>query len=123
MTPAPEFGKIQIKLTAYNNATRCPDVFVKDVVSSRLVKADFSVTPHEICDATPVHFESTSLYGEGARWDMGDGNIMTESSFDYLYEGEGVYTIRIVANNAEGCVSEKTETVTVYPLPTVDFAW
>lgn len=46
---------------------------------------------------------------------------MTESSFDYLYEGEGVYTIRIVANNAEGCVSEKTETVTVYPLPTVDF--
>lgn len=37
----------------------------------------------------------------------GDGNIMTESSFDYLYEGEGVYTIRIVANNAEGCVSEK----------------
>lgn len=123
LTPAPEFGKIQIKLTAYNNATRCPDVFVKDVVSSRLVKVDFSVTPHEICDATPVHFESTSLYGEGARWDMGDGNIMTESSFDYLYEGEGVYTIRIVANNAEGCVSEKTETVTVYPLPTVDFSW
>lgn len=123
LTPASGFGKIEIKLTAYNNTTRCPATSVKEVVSSHMVKADFSVSPHEICEATPVHFESTSLHGEGAEWDMGDGTIQTESQFDYVYENPGVYSIKIVANNSEGCASEKTETVTVYPLPEAAFTW
>lgn len=123
LAPEAIFGPVRIGLLARNNQTGCTDIFTKKVVSSRLVKADFSVTPHEICDATPVHFESTSENGDGAHWDMGDGHIRTESSFDYIYEGSGMYTIRIVANNADGCASEKTETVTVYPRPEADFIW
>lgn len=123
LTPEAVFGPVEIGLLARNNTTGCPSILTKKVVSSRLVKADFTVTPHEICDATPVRFESTSQNGDGARWDMGDGNIRTEGSFDYIYEGSGVYTIRIVANNTDGCVSEKTQTVTVYPRPEADFTW
>lgn len=118
----PKFGLITIKLVATNKQSSCEDVVTHDITSAPQVKADFSVTPHEICDNTPVHFESSSEHSSDARWDMGDGNTVAGNNFDYVYDGEGEYKVKIKASS-QYCEGEKEETVIVYPLPKADFSW
>ena len=63
-------------------------------------KADFSVQS-EVCGNTPLLFTNkTTGYVTNFIWDFGDNNNnYWETNPTYQYQAEGIYTVRLIANN------------------------
>lgn len=57
-----------------------------------------------------------------ANWYMGDGSYDTgTSTTPRCYSVPGVYTVGVVASDANGCTGSNTATLEVYPIPVADF--
>jgi gliding motility-associated-like protein len=52
---------------------------------------------------------------------MGDGNNYIDPSVTHVYVGPGTFTIKLTNQYSGGCISTKTQTVSVLSGPTIDF--
>lgn len=70
------------------------------------VKADFSYSAGEDCGTpAPVSFNNKST-GTGQinyEWDFGDGTTSEEQNPVHVYQNAGVYTVKLIAVNSQGC--------------------
>lgn len=61
-----------------------------------------------------VAFLPTLIGADSWTWDLGDGNMSTETAFSHNYSDRGEYTVKLIAeNNLSGCVTETSKLVKV----------
>ncbi len=108
------------------NTKTCWDAMVDTI----LLAADFDVDnscPGSITSFTDIStflpFTSIASWS----WDFGDpasgvNNISSDQHPTHVFDADGNYTVTLTATDASGCISIKTKTITVNPIPTVNFA-
>ena len=73
--------------------------------------------------STFLPFTSISTWS----WDFGDpasgaNNTSTDINPTHIFSNEGSYDVTLTISDPSGCVSTRTQTITVHPLPDIDFA-
>ncbi len=90
------------------NSHGCTEVFsIPSYVSiTQGVKADFTNTTAQTCDANPtIQFTNTST-GPGNlsyEWNFGDGGVSAEQNPSHTYNGPGTYSVMLVVISPQGC--------------------
>jgi gliding motility-associated-like protein len=91
--------------------------------NSQLI-ADFSISKTSGCSPLTVSFTNKTT-GAGStasfQWDLGNGNNSTEKDPAAIYTEEKSYTIKLTVTDGNQS-SSKTQTVTVYKRPAINFA-
>lgn len=114
-------GRLGIKLVTTHNENGCRDSLLKTIISSDKVHADIQMNVTNVCNETPVLFTGVSQEASDMLWDLGDGTTTNEMNFEHTYVSPGIYKIRLIANNADGCTDHVNDSIVVYPLPSADF--
>lgn len=85
--------------------------------------AEFSATPVSGCSPIVVQFTDQSTGNPSQwKWDLGNGVISFLENPSTTYFNPGTYNIKLIVRNAAGADSiVKTQFITVYPTPVVDF--
>ena len=85
--------------------------------------ANFSQTNTSGCAPLVVTFKDESTGNPQSRnWDFGNGQLSTDPNPTVYYGSPGVYTVRLVVRNADGTDGiTKTDLISVFPSPYVDF--
>jgi gliding motility-associated-like protein len=83
-------------------------------------------TINDGCFGVESLFEANSTITEGLiiseEWDFGDDHPHEfGNTADNLYEAEGSYLVTYTATSQNGCSSVYADSITIYPLPEVDF--
>ena len=104
-----------------NGSTNCNNaLFVYDF--SKL-QARYSATASGGCAPLTLKFKSVSVYDQQIRWDFDDGSAFlgnSQDSVSHTFQHPGVYKVKLVAYNPEGCPSRDStiQTITVQePIP------
>ena len=75
------------------------------------------------CDGKVIHYHASS---DGAvksfQWDLGDGNYKAGKEVDHTYAGPGVYNVWLTGESLNGCISGRSQEITIRPLPTPYFS-
>ncbi len=81
-----------------------------------------SFTVDDACQGTTMQFNNTSTGQVSSYfWDFGNGITSTLENPEIQYDADGQYLVALTLTNAAGCVSQFTQSVTVYATPTVSF--
>ena len=109
-----------VTMTDANGCTSSDDV---TVTINPIPVAAFSAA--EVCNGEPSVFTNQSTVASGTiasyAWDFGDSNTSTLTSPSNTYTLPDDYTVTLVIISDAGCTHTTTQTVTVHPLPVVDF--
>lgn len=121
-------GDYIVQLTVTNN-NNCTSVATPDTIHiSALPVAAFSYSTPD-CETKAITLTDQSTSVEGAItswiWDYGDGTPPETRNdnqpFQHTYASAGTYPVKLIVTNSKGCSSGKIQTVTVNPLPVVNF--
>lgn len=114
-------GTYSVKLITINT-TGCTDTFTRvNAITVGKVKANFSLPP-VICEGSRAAIlNSSTPVPLTVNWYFGDGT--TSQTFDPVktYTSTGTYNIKLVAGFG-ACDDSVTQTITVFPKPTLAFA-
>lgn len=85
-----------------------------------------SFTSSNVCEGSVTPFNSTSTINSGTissyNWDYGDSTtIGSGSSTTHLYGITGIYNVSLTVVSDQGCTSQLTQPVEVYPNPVPNF--
>ncbi len=101
----------------------CLDSITKPVSIKYLPQPDFSFV--NICIGDEVIFTNESTIESNDqlsfRWMMGDGSVYETENVIHRYEDTGTYEVQLIAASVYGCVDTIQKSVTIHPLPLVDF--
>lgn len=106
---------------ASNNA--CRDTFTMDITVHPYILASFTVADNIGCNPFDVLIENSSVNGTIFRWDFGDGtDTITYNTDAFVHQftnsdfvNQQDYVITLEAENAEGCTSQISRSITVEP--------
>ncbi len=73
------------------------------------------------CAPVCVNLANTTSATGTCSWNFGDGSSSTNCNPGHCYTGQGTFNAILTFTDANGCVSQDTATVTVYPVPDADF--
>ncbi len=104
----------------------CKDSITKQVEVYPKPKVDFSVDITDGCSPLSVSFENNSVGVDNYEWDFEDSTSQTsQANFNHVFRNTGdsprIFTVILTGYNDEGCYSELTKEITVYPEVTADF--
>ncbi len=86
------------------SASGCFDTLHADTLISILTsKAMFSADSTIGCLPLMVNFKDSSLNAVNWNWDFGDGSSSTVINPSHIYSSPGLYTVKLIATNANGC--------------------
>ncbi len=99
-------GFYTVTLIAINNLTGNRDTLVAtnyiQVINDPV--ADFSASPLSACAGNnSIAFTNLSSNANSYIWDFGDGNFSVQTNPVHTYTNPGVYTVKLIAQNAFGC--------------------
>lgn len=79
-------------------------------------------TPDDICPGTEFNLVNQSVGADTFLWDMGDGFTTTDQETTYAFDNPGTYTIKLYAEDSQGCLTPDSTTVIVEvgELPTIE---
>ena len=101
------------------NSNGCVGSVMNSIRVNALPTASF--TSNNTCLGQTTTFRNTSSGGSYV-WDFGDGSGSTRPDPTHTYGAAGTFTVKLTVTNEKGCVSTVSKTVTVSPIPTVDFS-
>ncbi|MGE5425396.1 MAG: PKD domain-containing protein, partial [Syntrophothermus sp.] len=120
-------GVYQVRLII-ENFQGCVDTIIKDVPVRFGPSIEFSydtacleqVTTFNACTGI-TQCDSIAVWS----WNFGDGTpLVTDPvATSHLYIAPGTYTVTLTITDIHGCISTKTHTVIVNPLPIPAFSW
>jgi gliding motility-associated-like protein len=79
----------------------------------------------DVCYLNNMNFSNTSSVSAGTLsyvWDFGDGTNAAVTAPIHLYSSDGSYNVQLIATTNNNCGDTIIKSVTVHPLPFVDFA-
>jgi PKD repeat protein len=83
----------------------CTDTIVYNgMITINTPEADFFTPTQAGCSPSQISFVNQSNDASTYLWDFGDGTTSANLNPDHIYNIPGVYTIKLVATNASGCV-------------------
>ncbi len=82
--------------------------------------ASFIVSENKGCVPFEVSFSNTSENLDTYHWDFGNGEISTDKNPKVVYDAEGKYTVKLIANAGEKSFTSGTEII-VNEAPVADF--
>ncbi len=112
-----------VKLTITDAAGCIDSITLNNIIITTDPIPAFSV-PTLTCPASPITFANESTPGGyTSLWDFGDGNTSTVTSPTHAYANTGLYTIKLVIVDNNGCADSliKTDHITVSE-PIADFS-
>lgn len=119
----PNPGTYNVTLIAQSGAG-CYDTIVQPITIYPEPIANFNFV--NACDGNPIVFTDASTIGGGGvinqwNWNFGNGNTSTQQNPSETYGNDGPKTVILIVTTADGCSDTISKTITVYPLPVVDF--
>jgi gliding motility-associated-like protein len=122
ITSFPNYGNYLVSLTATSD-NGCTNSTSQTLVIYPNPVADFSVS--NACYNTPTNFTNNSSIANGSiayNWSFGNGNTSTQINPIITYTNSGAYSITLIVTSNQGCVATTTNSVTIYPLPQINFS-
>jgi gliding motility-associated-like protein len=119
-------GTYPVKLVVTTN-NGCKDSTTQTVTIYQKPIVAFTVnTANQCLNPNSYTFISTATVSSGTltayAWDLGDGTTATGPiPAAHTYTTAGAYTVKLVVTTDNGCMDSTTQTVTIYPKPTVSF--
>lgn len=111
------------------NASGCDSVFQRVLRITTSPVAFFNYTPPStnLCAKNDINFDATGStkpsnnFPFSYTWTFGDGSFSVVENPIKVYNNPGTYTVKFVLSDRYGVSSERSETITVLPSPTVDY--
>ncbi len=103
------------------SSSGCSDTVVNQIDINDAPVVDILVASNFVCLAEPVQFSAQAANAVSWQWNFGDGNTSSQGNPVHTYQFPGVYTVTLSIMDANGCVGNATETITVNDLPTANF--
>ncbi|MBW6483130.1 MAG: PKD domain-containing protein [Vicingaceae bacterium] len=101
----------------------CSDTVSNPITIFPMPTAAYTFTNE--CFGTAIPFTDNSSVSTGTitnwSWVFGNTNTSTTQNPSELYVNDGQYNVTLTVTTDNGCQDDVTQTVTVYPLPVVDF--
>lgn len=103
----------------------CKDTITKTTVRHPIPTVDFNTVPFCLSDSITLT-NATTINAPGAIanniWNFGDGSAFsTDENPKHKFNTPGVYNITLITSSSNGCVSDITAPVQIYPLPVANF--
>lgn len=123
--PTHTTGRYKLLLT---NTRGCSDTAIVVLEQAYLGNANFTVSDVNACDQdnitfTPVDPDSTTLApGYSYEWDLGEGSPVLNYNANITYTTYGSYEVSLTVTTNNGCVSQESQTVNVFAIPTPAFS-
>lgn len=109
------------------NSNGCRDTLVQEITVYALPTSDFEV--EDVCEDTTSTFLNLSsiqpVDGDtiiNYDWNFGDGNLSSQENPVHDFGSENIYQTQFLVTTNFGCKDSVTKSVTVYPLPIVEFS-
>jgi len=116
-------GIYWVTLIVTNNDL-CTNYMTKQVTVIPSPVVDFTWT-NPVCAGNPVQFVNLTTGSGGSvqtyLWQMGDGTTYTVAAPGHTYSAPGVYSIKLIAENLNGCKDSLTKQLTIHPNPLAGF--
>ena len=93
------FDSVQLNITDING---CLDSIKKAIVND--FNAKFIASDTILCAGTNITFNPVSEIVNSFQWDFGDGNISSDSVPSHIYQSPGVYDVKLIASDGQGCI-------------------
>ncbi|MBL7766149.1 MAG: PKD domain-containing protein [Chitinophagaceae bacterium] len=88
------------------------------------VEAGLVISPNDSgCAPYTVSFTNTSVAGLNYFWDFGDGGTSTLIAPTHTYLTSGLFQVRLIATNPNGCITTDTAYSSIYIYPSVNAAF
>ena len=116
-------GNYTISLTSQNTNSGCVSSESKSITVLPKPTASFTNNPSEGCAPQNIKFNNTGTQaGASYEWDFGNGNTSTSTSPTTTYASNGVYTVRLIMTDANGCVDTVVHQAVTLAKPEADFS-
>ena len=105
----------------------CRDSIQKEIIVSPTPSANFTSSDNSGCHPLILNLINTSTGSQDFVWNLGDGNIISDSlnisSYQYINSTTlpHNYTIKLIAKNSYNCMDSISENIVVYPQVEADF--
>lgn len=108
------------------NQRGCKDTASKTVTVNPLPHSGFSYSNTCLNDST--RFTSLSTTNPGTiidtyLWEFGDGDSSSIQNPGHVYALAGSYNVKLTITNSNGCIKDTMITITINPLPDVNFSY
>jgi gliding motility-associated-like protein len=114
----------QVSLIA-SNTFGCSDTTQWEVTVFPEVISNFTGSPLQGCSPLEVNFVNQSFGASTFQWQFGNGNEAFSENPSHMFVNTSdtiiEYEVMMIAQSAFGCVDTSYESVTVFPLPNVNF--
>ncbi|MEO1585998.1 MAG: PKD domain-containing protein, partial [Bacteroidota bacterium] len=110
-----------------SDGINCRDTIVKTALVNVYTgpSAAYTYVPSNGCNPLTVNFTDGSSSGSvgivSHLWTFGDGNGSAQQNPIYTFTSPGVYDVRLLVTDANGCVDTVTQSVEVFEVPDVAF--
>jgi len=116
-----------VRLIVTSNNDNCADTMTENITVRPYIKADFNFDPSGGCTPHNALIENRSVGADFYVWDLGDGNVSASAAdFSHIYTNNNTTTqvlpIKLVVQNAEGCVDSLIKDISIYPRVTTHFS-
>jgi gliding motility-associated-like protein len=120
------WGEYTITLDVENMSYNCTDQASETIIiDPPIVTSAFEIEDTAGCVPHTTSFTAEASQFEGENyefyWDFGDGEESNEQNPSHEYDTAGVYIVSLTVQGAASGAVSTTGTVTVYPIPEVDF--
>jgi PKD repeat protein len=112
---------VKLKVTEVGG---CTDSITKVVTVSEKPNVGFNISTTNFCSGTNLQFNNTSTVGVGTLthfWSFGDGSTSTQVNPSKSFTTAGVYPVKLVVTNNNGCKDSITQNVTILSKPVAAF--
>ncbi len=118
-------GSYTVKLVVDDGNNNADSITMPDFIKVKgKPHADFSVSVNTICASTSaIQFNDNSTDAVSWLWDFGDGDTSTLQNPAHLYTLGGLYDVKLVVSNDDGCGDIKVQSNLIHILgaPNIDF--
>ncbi len=121
VTNFPSYGNYSVSLNATSN-NGCASSITQTLVIYPTPVVNFSAA--NTCQNNMVNFLNTSSIASGSlsyNWNLGNSNLSTQVNPSLSYTNAGNYNVSLTAISNQGCSVTSINTITIYPLPIVNF--
>ena len=114
-------GKYEVKLVIEDNSGCISDTLKNMVTIGSYPEVKFGPQPLCLGDPLQMKDETEVLVGTAAKWswDFGSGHTADVQHPLAPFTASGNYPVRLEVTSAEGCASEATQMMSVYPTPEI----
>lgn len=109
-------GTYTIKMV--NHFATCADSINKLITVLAKPVASFTTDRTYSCSIpASIRFTNTTVGGVSSHWDFGDGSTSIDANPQHVYNAFGLYTVKLIVTNANGCTDTivKKELVRIKP--------